>query len=79
MVDDRESDFHVEVVDDEIIVSLTDWHYSVTYYKPTRTPQLLAKRISEGDDPRAPMRLTEFLTRAWTLANDKARELGWIV
>ena len=32
MVDDRKSEsrFHVEAVDDEIIVSLTDWHYSVT-------------------------------------------------
>ena len=59
-------------------MSLPGW-YSVTYYKPKRMPQLLAKPISERDDPRAPMRLTEFLAKAWTLANDKARELGWIV
>jgi hypothetical protein len=67
----------VEVVDDEIIVSC-GWYYSVTYYKPRSMPRLLAKRISERDDARAPMQLTEFLARAWTLANDKARKLGWI-
>ena len=81
MTDDRmdpESDLRVEIVDDEIIVSLSGW-YSVTYYKSKRMPQLLAKRISDRDDPRAPMRLIEFLGKAWTLANDKARELGWIV
>ena len=26
-----------------------------------------------------PMRLSDFLARAWKLANDKARVLGWIV
>jgi len=25
------------------------------------------------------MTVSEFLTKAWKLANDKARELGWIV
>jgi hypothetical protein len=68
----------VEVVDDEIVVTVPGSHYSVTYYKPEDSPQLLAKRISESDDPRFPMKLSEFLTRAWRLANDKARELGWI-
>ena len=27
---------------------------------------------------RAPMTQAEFLARAWRVANDKARELGWI-
>ena len=66
MTDDRmerEPDLRVEMVDDEIIVSLSGW-YSVTYYKPNRMRQLLAKRISERDYPRAPMRLTEFLSTA---------------
>jgi hypothetical protein len=74
-----ESDLRVEVVDDEIIVSLPGWFYSVTYYKPERAPQLLAKDISDRDDPRAPMTVSQFLAKAWRLANDKARELGWIV
>jgi hypothetical protein len=51
----------------------------VTYYKLKNSPQLLAKRIADRDDPRVGMRLSEFLAGAWLLANDKARELGWIV
>jgi hypothetical protein len=74
---ERESDFRVEVVDDEIIVTLPGSHYSVTYYKSAKSPQLIAKFISDRDDPRVAMGLSEFLTRAWRLANDKTRELGW--
>jgi hypothetical protein len=49
------------------------------YYKPKNSPQLLAKRIASKDDPLVAMRLSEFLAAAWRLANNKARELGWIV
>ena len=69
----------IEVVDDEIVVSLPKSQLSVTYYKPERSPQLLAKRITEKYDPCTPMTVSEFLAKAWKLANDKARELGWIV
>ena len=71
------SELRVQVVDDEIIVTLPGSHYSVTYYKPAKSPQLIAKYISDRDDPRVAMRLPEFLARAWRLANDKMRELGW--
>jgi hypothetical protein len=67
-----------QVVDDELIVSLPQSSYAVTYYKPANSPQLLARRIPMEDDPRAPMTLSEFLGRAWWAASDKARELGWI-
>jgi hypothetical protein len=53
--------------------------YSVTYYKPENSPQLLAKRIADHDDLRFPMTAAEFLAEAWRLANVKARELGWKV
>jgi hypothetical protein len=69
---------HIEVVDDEIIVSLPGTSYSVTYFKRATSPQLLAKNISNEDDFRTPLRLSGFLSRAWRMANDKARELGWI-
>ena len=69
----------VQVVDDEIIVSLPGYSYSVTYYKPANQPQLIARRIADRDDLRIQMKLSEFLAKAWRLANDKARELGWIV
>jgi hypothetical protein len=42
----------VDVVDDEIIVSLPGTNYSVTYYKRANSPQLLAKNISHKDDLR---------------------------
>ena len=68
----------IEVVDDEIVVSLPQVAIFMTYYKPDKSPQLLAKRITEKYDPRTPMTVSEFLAKAWKLANDKARELGWI-
>jgi hypothetical protein len=69
----------VLVVGEEIIVTLHGTSYSVTYYKPKGSPGLLAKDIANEDDPRIQMTSAEFLVRAWKLANDKARELGWIV
>ena len=66
----------IDVVDDEIIVSLPCTSYSVTYFKRANAPQLLAKNIS--NDFRTPLKLSDFLSRAWRVANDKARELGWI-
>ena len=70
---------HIEVVDDEIIVTLPFTHYTVTYYKPPNSPQLIAKHLPKTNDRRVPMTQGEFLARAWKLANEKARELGWIV
>jgi hypothetical protein len=67
----------VQLVDDEIVITLPGSYYSVTYYKPKNASHLLAKSISDRDDPRAPMIVSEFLAKAWKLANDKARELGW--
>ena len=73
------SSFSIAVMDDEIIVSLPGTSYSVTYFKRANSPQLLAKRIADHDDSRVPLTVSEFLVRAWKAANDKARELGWIV
>jgi hypothetical protein len=67
------------VVDHDIIVTMPGTDYSVTYYKPTKSPGLLAKRIADKDDPRADLSLSDFLAAAWHLANLRARELGWIV
>jgi hypothetical protein len=69
---------HLEVVDDEIIVTAPSTGYSVTYYKPANSRHLLARKFTNKDDPKAPMTNAEFLTKTWQVANDKARELGWI-
>ena len=71
-------ELHVDVQGGVIIVTLPYSKYSVTYYKPANSPQLLARDIPSKDDPLAIMTSSEFLAKAWRAANDKARELGWI-
>jgi predicted alpha/beta hydrolase family esterase len=69
----------VEVLEDEIIVILPATSYGVVYHKPANAPQLLVKNFLSKNDSGAPMTQAEFFSRAWQAANDKARELGWIV
>ena len=70
----------VVVQGSEIVVSAsgTDY-YVVKYHKPANSPQLLARSFPRKEDRRVSMTLADFLTAAHKLANDKARELGWIV
>jgi hypothetical protein len=69
----------IEVWGDDIMVTLPGTNYWVTYFKRKNCPGLLAKNIVNKDDPRIPMTSADFLAKAWKVANDKARELGWIV
>jgi hypothetical protein len=73
----QQLELHVE--DGDIIVTMPGTKYTVTYYKPDRSPQLYARLITAKDDPRAAVNLSQFLAAAWRAANTKARELGWIV
>ena len=63
---------HVTVVvqDGDIVVSVAG--FCAVYYKPNNQPQLILRRRSDTDD-------RTLLAQAWRAANDKARELGWIV
>ena len=61
---------HVEVRDDEIIVTKSDSKFRIVYHKAEDQPQLIAKGTPHGN--------YDFLAQAWQAANDKARELGWI-
>jgi hypothetical protein len=70
-------ELHVEVHGGEIVVTLPDSIYSVTYYQ-SPTGHLAAKMLPTTYDPNAVLKSAEFLAQAWKLANDKARELGWI-
>ncbi len=45
---------------------------------PADSMELLARRFPRKEDMSVSMTLADFLTAAWKLANDKARELGWI-
>jgi hypothetical protein len=72
------ADIHLDVRGGDIIVDLPGTSYTVTYHKPAVYPQLLAAYLPANNDPRTALTQAEFLARAWRLANDKARELGWI-
>ena len=50
----------------------------MTYFKRENSPQLLAKNIPMTDNIGTPVRLSDFLSHAWAIANDRARDLGWI-
>ena len=54
----------VEVRGGNIIVCLSGSSYTVTYYKPSTSPQLLAKLFPVKDDSRARMTQGEFLAHA---------------
>ena len=71
------TELDIEVRDDEMIVTLPGTNYVATYYRATAR-ELLAKS-SSGQESDGAMTQAEFHGRAWKLANDKARELGWIV
>ena len=59
-----------------IVVTMPATRYSVTYRKGDE-PWLLASDIR--DDPAYRSYKFTFRARAWTAANNEARELGWIV
>ena len=55
---------------------MPDTGWSVTFYKSANSSQLLAK--AREKERGGVMGEADFFARAWNLANDKARELGWI-
>jgi hypothetical protein len=76
MIDNQ--DIHLEVQGDYITITLPGTKFMVTYYKAGDPPQLMTKS-DWTDDPHAPVTLGAFRAQAWIAANDKARELGWIL
>ena len=63
--------------DDEIVVTLPGTIFAVSYRKSTGSSGLVTCSLT--DDREIPISTADFLAHAWRLANDKARELGWIV
>jgi hypothetical protein len=70
---------HVEVQTKNIVVTLPGTSYTVAYYKPEKSAQLRVLSYTANEERDAPMTQGEFRARAWELARDKARELGWII
>ena len=63
--------FFVAVQGDEIVVT-SETGFRAVYFKRPHHPHLIVRRRTDTDDH-------ELLAQAWQAANDKARELGWIV
>jgi hypothetical protein len=61
-----------QIQGNEIIVSMPDTGWTVTFYKSANSPQLLAKASEK--ERGGVMGEADFFARAWNLANDKARE-----
>jgi hypothetical protein len=62
-------DLTVEVNGTDIIVRMPGTPNTAIYHKPNGSPQLRSKlQVGPAD----------FRADAWTLANDTARELGWL-
>jgi hypothetical protein len=62
---------------DAIVVTIPGTSYSVSYRKLRNSAWLVASDIH--DDADSSISKFTFRARAWTAANEKARELGWIV
>ena len=79
MATEHENDLRLLVVleANTIVVTILGTHHSITYRKLHDSPWLIASDIR--DDQNSPISKWTFRARAWTAANDKARELGWIV
>jgi hypothetical protein len=71
--------FYLEVSRGEIAITAPDTSYCVVYHRVSREGGLIIKSSSGMTNEEAPMTHAEFLARAWNLANDTARGLGWIV
>ena len=67
----------VEVQGADIFVAMRGTCFRVKYRKQ-EAPWLIAQEYGP-DDPGATITLSEFRALAWAAANDKARELGWLV
>jgi hypothetical protein len=70
----------VKVAGDVLVVTMPGTTFSITYEK-TEENRLVASsfRARKGLDETRKVSFPKFLGLAWTAANAKARELGWII
>lgn len=64
--------FRVEAYEGAITVTSSDLKFCATYYKPSDKPHLCLRHRTYTEDH-------ELLAQALLAANNKGRELGWIV
>ena len=66
----------IDVEGEELLVTLPGTSYVVKYCKLAN--QLDCNEYPTEVDRRSPLSQAEFIGRAWTMANEKARDLRWI-
>ena len=69
-------DLLIEVEGEDLLVTLPGTSYAVKCCKLAN--QLYCKEYPMQVDRRSPLSQAEFIGKAWTMANEKARDLGWI-
>ena len=68
---------HVELRDQDLLVTMPGTNFRVVYRKPSRD-QLVPRLDYFQREQKGPITRLQFLVRARKIADDKARELGWI-
>ena len=69
----------LEIQGDRIVITLPGMKFRVVYRKREHMSwSWLIPSDYDYDDSKDPISRADFLARAWKLAHDKARELGWI-
>jgi hypothetical protein len=71
-------DFHVEVEDEHIVVTMVDTAFRATFFRAKDEPRLIQSAAISVEKEAPSARRKEFEALAWEAANAKARELGWI-
>jgi hypothetical protein len=69
-------DLRIEVEGEDLRITLPGTSYAVKCSKSAN--QLYCKEYPLQVDRRSPLSQAEFVGKAWTMANEKARDLGWI-
>ena len=68
----------LEMKGTEFVVTMPGTSYQVTFRQLADGLGISASHNMRQDDRAAPITRSEFLARAWRIADDKARELGWL-
>ena len=69
------ADLNIEIKWNRIIITMRGTDFSATY---RREVSGISRVGLTGSDLNAPISLRDFVTRADEVADDKARQLGWI-
>jgi hypothetical protein len=69
---------HVEVHGWDIVVMLPRTTFKITFQRFPTAPQLMATCPAPRGKAMSEAKWGQLLAHAWKLADDKARELGWL-